>query len=69
MLTKLFLQIVSTVVAFLPTIIFFIVKAVVAPNGFWQSIVVYGLGFYVLGGIQFVLFIVWVGVSLTIWTD
>ena len=66
---KLLVEIILTVIAFLPTAFFLFVKAVLVPNGFWQSVVVYGFGMYFLGAIQIILFIAWVGISFSIWMD
>ena len=40
------------VMVFIPTWIFIFVRNVANPEGFWQNIVLFGLGFWVLGVFQ-----------------
>ena len=67
LLFKWVLQIIAALIAFLPTIFFFSVKALLSPEGFWQNFVVYGIGVWFLGGLQFVFAILLLVVSFSIW--
>lgn len=51
--------IVVIIFCFIPSYIFFAIKYLVEPEGFWQNFAVYGLGMYVFGGVQVGLFILW----------
>jgi len=42
----------------IPAGVFLLVKHCLAPEGFWQKFVVYGLGVYFLGGVQIVFWII-----------
>jgi hypothetical protein len=61
------LQIISVLIAFLPTIFFFSVKALLSPEGFWQNFMVYGLGMWFLGGLQLIFLFILALVSFSIW--
>jgi hypothetical protein len=66
---KLFLSVIGIAVAGIPTWLYLIASGMLNPEGFWQKLVVMGLGLYVLGGIQFFLVIgllIWL---FTVWTD
>lgn len=39
-----------------PTWLFIFAKSVLSPEGFWQQFIFYGLGVYLLGGFQIILF-------------
>lgn len=57
MIFRLFAFAVLWLVCLIPTWIFLLARYLLHPEGFWQNLLVYGLGFYVLGGFQVVLFI------------
>jgi len=42
----------------IPVGVFLLVKHCLAPEGFWQKFVTYGLGVYFLGGLQIVFWII-----------
>lgn len=63
---RIFLMVIATVVCFLPLELFWGLKHVLHPTGFWQNLVTYGLGLWVGGAIQFVLFIFWLMIMLTL---
>jgi len=52
-------------VTFIPVWLFILGKVFFNPEGFWQEIVFYGAGIYVLGGIQFFMLIG--GAFFTLW--
>ena len=58
-----------TAIAFMPTIMFFVVKNLLNPEGFWQKFVVFGVGVYFLGGIQIAFIIVWLMVLIQVIWD
>ncbi len=53
-----FLTLVIAVLVLIPTWIFLLAKSLLNPEGFWQTLVTYGLGFYFLAGIQFIMLVV-----------
>lgn len=48
-----------TVACFSPTILFILIRYLLSPTGFWQNIAVFGLGVWILGGLQLFGFIGW----------
>jgi len=68
---KVVVSLVATVfifaLAFIPTWIFLGVRSFSNPEGFWQNIALFGLGFWVFGGIQMVLAIAGVAVTTLAW--
>jgi hypothetical protein len=38
-----------------------------APQGFWQNFFLFGIGIWLLGGTQVLLFFIWIAVLITIW--
>lgn len=61
--------IIAWVVCFLPTWIFLGIRYLAAPEGFWQNIVLFGLGVWFLGGLQILGFIVAVIITLSVAND
>lgn len=57
---KLLMSFVSLVVALGPTWLFLLVKWLLAPEGFWQNLVVYGLGLWFLAFFQIIFIVFWV---------
>ena len=54
------------VIELIPTYLFLLLKFVLAPVGFWQIVVTYGIGLFVFGGIQLVLLIIAIIVNFAI---
>ncbi len=50
---------------FIPVWVFILGRVMLQPEGFWQEIVFYGVGIYILGGIQFLMLIF--GTIFAIW--
>lgn len=50
----------ATAACGIPLWLFLLTKHMLNPVGFWQNLVMYGLGFYLLVGIQLLLFVVWI---------
>ena len=63
------LQVVLTVLTFIPTYLFFILKAILVPNGFWQILFTYGLGLYFLGTAQLICIIIALGITVAVIWD
>ena len=59
--TRIIWSVISLAFALIPTWIFFIIKSLTNPEGFWQTAVIYGFGAYFLFGIQFILLMLWIG--------
>lgn len=53
----------------LPTDLFLLIRHFAEPQGFWQNLVILGLGFYFLGVIQIALFIFGVAIFIAIWAE
>ena len=63
--------IVLNLVCFLPAGIFLLSYIFLNPQGFWQQFVLYGVGIWLLGGLQFVglicFVVLWIKVILIKW--
>lgn len=66
---KLGLSLAALTIAFIPTWIFLIIKYIANPEGFWQKLVLFGLGLWVGGGIQFFLAVLFVVALIVIWKE
>jgi hypothetical protein len=67
-LGRLFLTVLAMVVLLCPLEFFWVVQHLLAPEGFWQNLVLYGIGFYVMAGLQFVLGVILLVVLYSIWS-
>lgn len=56
------------VIVLLPTWTFLGARILVNPEGFWQNTVFFGLGFWILGTIQFVLIAFGLAITFLVWT-
>jgi len=63
---KLVIIMIVWIFAFIPTDIFLAVHYFLEPNGFWQSIILIGLGAWILGGFQIMLLIGALGITVFI---
>jgi hypothetical protein len=68
-ITKTIISAVVLVLASLPTDFFLLIKSLLNPAGFWEQFVVYGVGIYVLGGLQLVFLILWIVAVVSIWNN
>jgi len=66
---RLIISIFSFIVALIPFWTFWGVRTLAQPEGFWQNIFVFGLGFYFGGAMQIILLIFWIVFILTVWAD
>ncbi len=66
-------QIAFTIICFglagIPTYFFLFLKSMLSPEGFWQKFLVYGVGIWFLGGLQFVLLIVAIVLVIELWVN
>ncbi|MDB5194099.1 MAG: hypothetical protein JWN50_113 [Parcubacteria group bacterium] len=69
LLLKLGAQVALLLVGGIPTWLFLLIKHLANPTGFWQNLVLYGLGFWVGGAIQLLLLIAVAAFSFIIWTE
>ena len=60
-------SLVAFVVCFIPVWVYLLARLVFSPTGFWQNLVLFGLGIWILGGIQFLLFIGFIIWMFSIW--
>ena len=65
--TKYILALGATVLALIPVWIWVIAYNVFAPEGFWQNLVLFGLGIYFLGFLQIIFLVALVFVLFVIW--
>ena len=65
--TKSILSIIILAIGGIPTWMFLIAKHSLHPQGFWQNIAVYGLGFYFLCGLQFFFLIFAIILIVIVW--
>ncbi len=56
-------------VAFIPTWLFFGIRHLMGPTGFWQNMILAGVGLYFLGTIQLILFITLVAFLISFWAN
>ncbi len=67
MLGKLFSFTIVTMFCGIPTWLYLLARWLLEPQGFLAEFLVLGLGLYVLGSIQLVLFFVWIVLLSAIW--
>ncbi len=67
MISRLLTMVVSAGLMLIPSWIFLLAKYLLAPQGFWQNLVLYGLGIYILGGFQVMFFLVWAFLMFSMW--
>lgn len=48
----------TLVIIFIPTELYLLIRIIVQPEGFWQELILTGIGLYFLLGIQFILLII-----------
>ena len=68
-LAKIIASLIALAVALIPFWIWLICRALLAPQGFWQNLVVFGLGAWLLGGLQIFLLIVFLWFLFTVIWD
>lgn len=68
-LAKILISLLFSIIALIPLWLILLVRWLLEPEGFWQKLVLYGLGFYFLGFIQLVLLIVLLALLVVLWTD
>jgi hypothetical protein len=61
-------SIIALALAGIPTYIFLVAKGALNPEGFWQTFIVLGVGLWLLGGLQFMLFVGAIVFIAYIWT-
>lgn len=57
------------VLALIPLWIWLAVRWLLAPEGFWQNFVLFGVGLWLLGAIQLSLFVLWFFWLAAVWND
>ena len=63
------LSAVVAVLCLIPLWVYLLASHCLHPEGFWQHALVMGAGIYLLGGLQFMLFFVLIGIIVAIWDD
>lgn len=66
---KAFLSMTALVVCHIPVGLIISFKYLLSPEGFWQKAFAYGVGIYLLGGIQIALWVLLVGALVIIWEE
>lgn len=64
---KIILTVISVIVGFIPMIFYFVLANLLSPDGFWQKLLVYGGGIWLLGGLQIIFLILLVSFLVIIW--
>jgi hypothetical protein len=64
---RLLLSLFATIIAGIPLWVYLIANMLLAPQGFWQNFFLFGIGIWLLGGTQVLLFFIWIAVLITIW--
>lgn len=57
----------SAAAALIPLWVYVLAQHLLKPQGFWQNFVLFGVGVYILGALQLVLFIVWLVFVFSLW--
>ncbi|MFA6043029.1 MAG: hypothetical protein WCV85_01895 [Patescibacteria group bacterium] len=58
MLNRIIFIIIVTALALIPTWFFLLLRSIANPTGFWQNIVTFGVGIWLLGGLQLIFLVV-----------
>lgn len=66
---KLFLTVLGIAIAGIPSWLYLLMSSALNPEGFWQNLVMVGVGLYVLGGFQFILLIGLFAWLWAVWTN
>lgn len=66
---KLGVSVFGAAVALLPTWLFLLIRHFMSPVGFWQNLILTGVGLYFLGFIQFCLIIGLIAFLVPIWSE
>lgn len=64
---RLFFSTITTFFAGIPLWIFLLANHFLSPEGFWQKIVLTGIGLWIGGSIQLFLIVVWAMLMIGIW--
>jgi hypothetical protein len=59
-LIKTSLSLLVLILCLIPTWIYLLADTLFEPNGFWQNLVLFGIGLYFLGALQLVLFFLFI---------
>lgn len=68
-LIKIGVTLVTLAFALIPFLGYLLARLLLSPVGFWQNLVLAGLGLWVLGFVQIILLVVWAGFNYFCWTD
>lgn len=63
------IQVAIILIALTPTWGFLLIKYILSPEGFWQKLIVFGIGFYLLAGLQLICLILGFYASLMFWFE
>ncbi|MEN9614383.1 MAG: hypothetical protein RLZZ347_690 [Candidatus Parcubacteria bacterium] len=66
---KILWSLVVVVLGLIPLWIYLIARLLLQPHGFWQELVLVGLGLWVLGFVQFVFAVIGIFLIFLIWKD
>ena len=68
-LVRILLQVIVVLITPIPLWIFMGVRGILNPTGFWQNLVVSGLGLYFLGTAQLFMLVLGIIASVIIWIE
>lgn len=63
------LSFILLLIALIPVWLFLGVRYFLEPSGFWQNLVLFGIGVYLLGAIQIILLVGYVAAIYMIWSE
>lgn len=69
LLARLKWSIIVIIIAPIPTLIYLAVRFLLSPEGYWQEIILLGIGVWVLGFIQIILIIILLVALYYIWIE
>ena len=68
-IAKIGLSLVSMILALIPIGIYFLARFIFSPEGFWQELILFGVGIWALGTLQVLFIAGWICILCSIWGD
>jgi len=65
---KILISFVVTFIGAVPTLFFFGARSLLSPTGFLENFFVFGVGVYLLGALQILLFVMWLLSLVALWS-
>lgn len=68
-LARCILSLLVVALALLPTWAFLLIRYVAEPHGFWQNLILFGVGIWFLGTFQIICLVFGIALFIAIWTS